>query len=210
MATQATARTKSYGEGHTKTVPERFGHWLSNYQFLKVVPSFSGLRIGDFGCGYDAEFLRPHMDKVAHATLVDVSLAPDLKSRANVTAIEGPLPAALTGLPSASLDVVLCNNVLEHLVDPQGALVECRRLVKPTGVCFFNVPSWRGKYFLELVAFKLRWSAAAEIEDHKDYYEPRDLWRMLVRAGFRPSEITCRRHKFGMNTMAVCRLAPPA
>jgi len=198
-------RTSSYGEGHQKTLPERFGHWLSNYQVTRIVPSFSGLRVGDFGCGYHAEFLRPHLHEVAHATLVDVSLAEDLQGRPNVTAIEGTLPASLTAVPDASLDFILCNNILEHLTDPLGALVHFRRIVRPTGICFFNVPSWRGKYFLELVAFKLRWSAAAEIDDHKEYYEPRDLWRLLVRAGFRPSEIDCRRHKFGMNTLAVCR-----
>ena len=29
---------------------------------------------------------------------------------------------------------------------------------------------------------------------------------MLVRAGFRPSEIRCHRHKFGLNTFAACRV----
>jgi len=206
MGDQPTSRTKSYGDGHRKTAPERLGYWLSNHRLLKVVPSFSGLQVGDFGCGYDAEFLRPHLDQTAHATLVDVSLAPDLKQRSNVTAIEGTLPGSLQAVPDESLDLVLCHNVLEHLHDPLAALVHFRRIVKPNGVCFLNVPSWRGKYFLELVAFKLHWSAAAEIEDHKDYFETKDLWRMLVRAGFRPSEIDCRSHKLGMNTIAVCRL----
>jgi SAM-dependent methyltransferase len=205
MGEKPTARTKSYGDGHQKTLPEKVGHWLSEYRITKVAPSFAGLTVGDFGCGYDAEFLRPHLDRVAHATLVDVSLAPDLKSRANVTAIEGVLPEALTAVPDDSLDFVLCNNILEHLPDPLGALVHFRRIVKPDGICYFNVPSWRGKFFLELVAFKLRWSAAAEIDDHKDYFDPRDLWRLLVRAGFRPSEIRCGAHKLGMNTFAVCR-----
>ena len=37
------------------------------------------------------------------------------------------------------------------------------------------------------------------------YYDPRDLWPMLVRAGFRPRAIKCHRHKLGLNTFAVCR-----
>jgi len=68
-----------------------------------------------------------------------------------------------------------------------------------------NVPSWRGKRFLELSAYRLGLSPAEEIDDHKAYYDPRDLWPLLVRAGFRPSEIRCFRHKFGLNTFAVCR-----
>ncbi len=208
MGEKPTPRTKSYGHGHDKTLPERFGHWLSEYRVRRVVPSFAGLRVGDFGCGYNADFLRPHLDEIAHATLVDVSLAPDLKSRSNVTAIEGTLPDSLASLPDDSLDFVLCNNILEHLHDPRAVLVHCRRIVKPTGLCYFNVPSWRGKFFLELVAFDLGWSAAAEIDDHKDYFDVHDLWRLLVRAGFRPREITCGKHKFGMNSFAVCRKAP--
>ena len=31
---------------------------------------------------------------------------------------------------------------------------------------------------------------------------------MLVEAGFKPSKIRCFRHKFGLNTFAVCRLGP--
>ena len=44
------------------------------------------------------------------------------------------------------------------------------------------------------------------MNDHKRYYDPRDLWPMLVAAGWRPSEIRIRRHKFGLNTFAVCRV----
>ena len=43
------------------------------------------------------------------------------------------------------------------------------------------------------------------MEDHKMYYDPRDLWPLLVRAGFRPSHIRVFRHKFRLNTFAVCR-----
>ena len=44
------------------------------------------------------------------------------------------------------------------------------------------------------------------MDDHKRYYDPRDLWPLLVEAGFRPSSIRCYRHKFGLNTFAVCRV----
>jgi hypothetical protein len=43
------------------------------------------------------------------------------------------------------------------------------------------------------------------MNDHKMYYDPRELWPCLVRAGFRPRDIQCRRHKFGLNTFAACR-----
>jgi SAM-dependent methyltransferase len=140
--------------------------------------------------------------------LVDVALADDLKRHPKVTAIEGSLPEVLPGLDETSFDVVLCLSVLEHLWEPQEALCHIHRILGAGGVAVINVPSWRGKRFLELSAFRLRMSPADEMDDHKTYYDPRDLWPMLVRAGFRPSLIRCDRHKFGLNTSAVCRRAP--
>jgi len=59
-----------------------------------------------------------------------------------------------------------------------------------------------------LSAFRLNLSPPAEMDDHKNYYDPNDLWPMLVRAGFLPSNITCRRFKFGLGTFAACRVGP--
>ena len=82
-------------------------------------------------------------------------------------------------------------------------------MCSPNGVLFVNVPSWAGKRLLEFSAFRLGLSPAVEMDDHKTYYDPRDLWPMLVRAGFIPHNITCRRHKFGLNTYAVCKAGVP-
>ena len=68
-----------------------------------------------------------------------------------------------------------------------------------------NVPTWWGKAFLELSAFRLGTSPPEEMDDHKMYYDKRDLWPLLVRAGFRPSRIRLRYHKFGLNLFAVAR-----
>ena len=85
------------------------------------------------------------------------------------------------------------------------ALREFHRITRPGGICLFNVPSWRGKRFLEFSAFRLGLSPTSEMNDHKMYYDPRDLWPLLVRAGFLPHAIRTFRHKLGLNTFAVCR-----
>jgi 2-polyprenyl-3-methyl-5-hydroxy-6-metoxy-1,4-benzoquinol methylase len=170
------------------------------------VTNFAGLRLGDFGCGYEARFVRSVLDEVGRATIVDVALAPDLKADPRVTAIEGALPDAVGAIDDDSLDVVLCISVLEHLWDPVSMLRELRRVAGPGAVCLVNVPSWRGKRFLEFSAFRLGLSPAEEIRDHKTYYDPRDLLPLLAQAGFRPHEIDCYKHKFGLNTFAACRM----
>ena len=199
-------RVGSYEQHRGHSPVDRFGVWLSARALNRHVPSFQGKSVGDFGCGYQARFVRSVLPEIEHAVLVDVALAPDLKTDERITAIEGTVPDALRDLDDASLDVVLCISVLEHLWEPLDTLSELRRLVAPGGVCLVNVPNWRGKRFLEFSAFRLGLSPAEEMDDHKGYYDPSDLWPLLVRAGFLPHNIECRRHKFGLNTFAACRV----
>jgi SAM-dependent methyltransferase len=203
--TSRDARATSFGEISDPSLVDRFGVWLSKRQIQHTVGSLTGKDVADIGCGYQATSMRRYLDCVRSAVLVDLTLADDLKSHPKVTAIEGELPGALTKLPAHSLDVIVCMSVIEHLWEPELSLGEFRRLLRPGGICAINVPSWVGKRFLEYSAFKLGRSPVEEMEDHKMYYDPRDLWPLLVRAGFRPSHIRVFKHKFRLNTFAVCR-----
>src|SRR5262245_56706714 len=178
---QERMRERAYGQGYQPTVIDRFGVWLSGRQIRRYMHSLVGKRIGDFGCGYHAVFVRTVLAEVERAVLVDSALAADLKNNPKITTIEGTLPAALGQVPSASLDLVLCLSVLEHVWDPLAVLEHCLRVVRPEGMCLFNVPSWRGKKFLEFSAFRLGLSPKDEMDDHKAYYDVKDLWPLLVR-----------------------------
>jgi 2-polyprenyl-3-methyl-5-hydroxy-6-metoxy-1,4-benzoquinol methylase len=208
--TEASAhRAVSFGQQGKVTVVDRFGVWLSKRQIRKMVGSLQGKDVADFGCGYEATFMRNVLDEVRSATLVDVALAGDLASRAKVRAIEGLLPEVLEAIPDQSLDTVLCMSVVEHLWEPAATLAHFHRVLRPGGICAVNVPSWRGKRALEFSAFKLGLSPASEMDDHKTYYDPRDLWPLMVAAGFKPHAITCVRHKFGLNTFATATIDLP-
>jgi len=202
------AREKSFGEAYSPTLVDRFGVWLSARQIRRYVPDFRDKHVGDFGCGFHATFARRVLKEAGSVTLADVSLAPDLVSHPKVTPLQGRLPDVLRDLPAESLDIVMCVSVLEHLWEPLDALMEFQRLLAPGGVCLLNVPSWLGKRYLEFSAFRLGTSPAEEMDDHKCYYDVRDLWPLLVRAGFKPSGIRCFSHKFRLNTFAVCRKIP--
>ena len=208
MAGTDVARDTAFGQEGRITAVDRAGVWLSGRQIRRTVGSIDGKDVGDFGCGFEATYMRSVLATVRSATLVDISLADDLKSLPGVNAIEGRLPGVLQALPDHCLDVALCMSVLEHLWEPAKTLQHLRRLLRPGGVCAVNVPSWRGKRALEFSAFRLGLSPAAEMDDHKSYYDPRDLWPLLVAAGFVPHAIRCFRHKFGLNTFAVCKVDP--
>ena len=206
MAADLTVRTKSFGQDHTLSPVDRFGTWLSARSLRRHVGDWHGKRVADIGCGHGARITTPLLDDVAHLTVADVSLSEKLKAHPNVTAVEGGLPAVLASIADHSIDVTLCMSVLEHLWDDRATLGELRRITAADGIVVVNVPTWLGKRALEFSAFRLGLSPRAEMDDHKRYYDPRDLWPLLVEAGFLPSLITCRRHKFGLNTLAVCRV----
>jgi SAM-dependent methyltransferase len=199
-------REHSFGEDRDLSPVDRFGIWLSQRSIRRNAGGIAGRRVGDFGCGYEATLARDLAGEAASVVAVDVSLSPEVVSDPRIHAVEGTLPGALASLPTGSLDLVLCVSVLEHLDDPEGALAEFRRLLAPGGRCLLNVPNWLGKRFLELSAFRLGLSPAEEMDDHRRYYDPKDLWPLLVDAGFRPINIRCYRHKLGLNTFAVCKV----
>ena len=169
------------------------------------IGSIEGTRLGDFGSGYDARLVRDALPRIAHATVIDLALADDLKNNPKVTAIEGELPDIVAKVDDESLDVVLCVSVLEHVVDDNRLLEECRRVLAPGGRLLVHVPSWRGKRILELAAFRLGMSPADEMNDHKRYYDPQELWPKARAAGFMPERMRCFHHQLGCSTMLIAR-----
>lgn len=199
--------TESYGQ-HGVTWVDRFGVWLSQRAIRRWLPAGQDLRVLELGCGYRATQLMALRDRAREITGVDFKIAPELRAVSGAVFHEGPIEDALPKLPAGAFDVVLLISVLEHLRDPLAALESASRLLRPGGVLLVNVPTWRGKFFLEFSAFRLGLSPRVEMDDHKMYYDQRDLWPLLVKAGFRPSGIRLSYHKFGLNLFAVA--AKPA
>jgi SAM-dependent methyltransferase len=93
------------------------------------MPERDGLVLVDFGCGdmpYRPLF-EPHVGRYVGIDLpgnphADYFVAPDNS----------------VDLPDAYADVVLSNQVLEHVADPPSYLAECRRVLKPDGVLILS------------------------------------------------------------------------
>jgi SAM-dependent methyltransferase len=202
---RAAVRSRSFGQDGSLSVVDRLGRWLSERRVRRAVGPMAGRAAADLGCGFHADLARRLFASASSLVLVDVAVDPSLRDRSDTQVLEGLLPVVMQTVPSESLDVVLCNNVLEHVWEPELTLHEIHRVLRPGGIAVVNVPSWHGKRFLELAAFRFSLAPADEMDDHKMYYDPRDLWPLLVRVGFRPSRIDCRRHKALLNTIAVCR-----
>jgi SAM-dependent methyltransferase len=182
---------------------DRFGVWLSQRAIHGHLPKGDGLELLEVGCGFHAKNLIALRSRIRHGVGVDFQISDEAKRAANLDFIEGSIEDAMAQLKDSSFDAILAISVIEHLWDPFEVLRACRLWLRPGGVLFINVPTWRGKVFLEFSAFQLGLSPKCEMDDHKMYYDNRDLWPLLVRAGFQPSSIHMRYHKFGLNLFAV-------
>jgi SAM-dependent methyltransferase len=194
-------RTESYGQKKL-TFVDRFGVWLSQRAISRELPDRPNLEVLELGCGFRATQLVALELRLQRGVGVDFQIDPQLSGRDNLTFYQGTIEETLPKLQSQTFDAVLVISVLEHLSDPLLVIESVRGLLKPSGVLLINVPTWRGKGFLEFFAFRLGLSPKIEMDDHKMYYDKRDLWPLLVRAGFKPSLIKLRYHKFGLNLFA--------
>jgi SAM-dependent methyltransferase len=193
-------RVESYGE-RGLTLVDRLGIWLSTRAIKRHLPR-GDLEVLELGCGYYATHLIALEDRVSHGVGVDVKIAPRLKNAERYTFYEGAIEEILPQLEKSTMDLVLLISVLEHLADSLTTLRSVHRILKTSGVLLINVPTWIGKTFLELSAFRFGLSPQLEIDDHKMYYNKRDLWPLLVKAGFKPSQIKLHYYKFGLNLFA--------
>jgi SAM-dependent methyltransferase len=195
---------ESYGQ-HGLTPVDRLGVWLSQRAIHRHLPKRNDLEVLELGCGYRATQLIALEPKLKRGIGVDFQIAPELQTLEKFTFHLGTIEQTLPKLQSETVDVIMLISVLEHLAEPQFVLESAWRLLRRCGLLLVNVPTWSGKRFLELSAFRLGFSPRVEIDDHKMYYDKRDLWPMLVRGGFKPSQIQLRYHKFGLNLFAAAR-----
>ncbi len=195
---------ESYGQ-KTLTVVDRFGVWLSQRAIARRLPQGNDLEVLELGCGFHASNLVALVPRLKRGAGVDFQIAPEAEKLEKLSFYKGAIEEAISSLIGQRFDAVLLISVLEHLKDPLSIIEASRNLLKRSGVLLINVPTWRGKGFLEFSAFRLGLSPKVEMDDHKMYYDKRDLWPLLVRAGFKPSMIELRYHKFGLNLFAVAR-----
>jgi 2-polyprenyl-3-methyl-5-hydroxy-6-metoxy-1,4-benzoquinol methylase len=195
---------QSYGQ-QGLSLADRLGVWLSHRAIRRHLPGRNDLEVLELGCGYRAAQLIALRPKLKRGIGVDFQIAPELQALESFTFHEGTIEETLPKLESETVDVVMIISVLEHLAEPHSAIQSAWRLLRPSGLLLVNVPTWLGKRFLEFSAFRLGLSPKVEMDDHKMYYGKRDLWPILVRAGFKPSQIRLRYHKFGLNLFAVAQ-----
>jgi 2-polyprenyl-3-methyl-5-hydroxy-6-metoxy-1,4-benzoquinol methylase len=99
----------------------------------------------------------------------------------------GTFEATRAALPEKHFDVVVCNDVIEHMADHDAFLREIRGYIAPGGVLIGSVPNMRHyRALFELLVLRdwdYRDSGVLD-RTHLRWFTARSLRRSLVRAGF--------------------------
>ncbi len=198
-------RHKSYGQDAELSLLDKLGQFLSGINVRRAllnVQNFTSL--ADVGSGFGANVSKPLWGKFDSVHIFDFKLdSLVLKGQhANISFHEGDVLQTIRK-NHIKFDFIILNNALEHFDEPVSILSELHSQLSKKGVLFVNVPSWKGKYFLEIAAFRFNLAPFDEMEDHKRYYNKQQLWLELRNAGFLPSQIRIKSSKFGLNTSAI-------
>src|SRR5262249_21622080 len=158
-----------------------------------------GMRIADLGCGVGmvTKLLAQLVGPEGQVVGVDASGAQLAQAKqrlrdksANVEFVEAS--AIDTGLPTAYFDLIYSRFLLIHLTEPELALLEMRRLLKPNGILVCedgDLTSAASEPTSALDAFADLWG---RLGPHRgvDYTLGRRLFQMVQTAGFPAPEIT--------------------
>jgi SAM-dependent methyltransferase len=137
-------------------------------------------RLLDFGCG-PAYFIEHAAQRDWEAHGVEVALWAEKEARRR--GVRNFHRGLLTQqqFPDGHFDVVCANQVLEHLPTPRVDLAEIRRVIRPGGLFYANVPNYRTlSILLGRDDFELNFPMA-----HVNYFTPTTFARLLAAAGFR-------------------------
>ncbi len=190
----------AWGYGGVGVVQRGLGGWLRlappvagniawNLRYLRAQP---GGRLLDVGCGDGAYLaLMEELGWHGEGQEVDPAAARRAKER-GLTVHLGPLREL--GLVESSYHAITLCHVLEHVHDPLGLLVECRRLLRPGGILVLSLPN------LDSAGHRRFGPAWRGLEPprHIHLFTPSSLRTLVERAGFQVRSRTSARLAAGM------------
>ncbi|MFA7248196.1 MAG: class I SAM-dependent methyltransferase [Dehalococcoidia bacterium] len=157
-----------------------------------------GRRVLDLGCGL-GEYVRAFARRGARALGTDIATERLVEAQQRVEAtatrgVDGFLAAAGEALPfrDGAFDLIVLNEVIEHVQDDRATLREVARVLRPGGTCILFAPNrlypfethgiyWRGRYIFGNIPF-VNWLPGVlrdRLVPHARAYR-HDDWRRLI------------------------------
>ncbi|MBN1999442.1 class I SAM-dependent methyltransferase [candidate division KSB1 bacterium] len=154
-------------------------YFAINQKRLKTIKTFkSGGSLLDIGCGKGL-FLKTARDFGYQVQGLEVS-----NQAARFARQEFGFPVRVGDVAESEdslYDIITLWHVLEHFIDPLEKLRQIRRLLKPGGFCFIEVPNL---YSLKFMLSRRKWVGGNHPRYHRTFFTAQSLGAMLRAAGF--------------------------
>lgn len=164
---------------------------------LRYLPEDRRAVVLDAGCGNGA-FARA-LARAGCVRVIGIDLHEEVDTEGLFAYRRGSIDA--TGLPDAHVDFVYSFSVIYHLPDPETALREFRRILKPGGALVFSAHTRYSLFTLDRVV-RRRLGGATHLRGVR-FHSAGAYLRMLERTGFEVLDVD----GFGLNYFAGGRLA---
>lgn len=150
----------------------------------------------ELGCGDGATLAWLKASGLAtHTTGVELMPGVAEVARTRVDRVcEGDVGAVLPSLAEGAYDLVLCLDVLEHLVDPWSTLRRANRLLRPGGQLIVSLPNVRHHSVLLPLLLGDRWQyedAGIMDRTHLRFFTRRGARQLVQQAGFQITDLRC-------------------
>lgn len=156
-------------------------------EMLRFVPA-TAKRVLELGCAEGA--FAATVRQRAGAEVWGIEINPQAAERARAVidrVLVGDADGRVADLPDTYFDAIVCNDVLEHLVNPCATLRRLRCKLKPGGVVVASIPNIRFLPALTKVVFRKDFPQDDEgIFDrtHLRFFTRRSIVRLFETAGF--------------------------
>jgi ubiquinone/menaquinone biosynthesis C-methylase UbiE len=166
-----------FDDGHSRTSIERIESVLG-----RITPQHA---LVDVGCGMNHLLAAIKQLRGAEGVGVDfkAEVATYVRDVRKMKVVQGTLHDG--HFEDASVDLVTMNEYLEHEPNPRGVLAEARRITKPGGHVWIEVPKTD---CLPAQLFGSRWSQV-DVPRHLMHFTPATLSSMLERSGYKVVKI---------------------
>ena len=166
-------------------------HYYQNVrkEMLELLPTGAKIkRVADIGCGegYFARALKDTTGAEVWGIEIEESAAKEAAKRLDKV-INAPIEQALVKMPANAFDVIYCNDVLEHLYDPEDAVRKLKGKLKKGGLLISSIPNVR--YFHTFIGLVLgrEWEYTHDgVLDftHLRFFTDKSIINMFERAGY--------------------------
>lgn len=145
-------------------------------------------RVLDIGCG-EGTFIKQVKDKQgAEAWGIELMETPGKEAEKILDKVFiGPCENFLDELPDTYFDVIYCNDVLEHLVDPYSVLAALKYKLSEKGVVISSIPNIRYHYAFKQVWLKKNWEYEGHgifDKTHMRFFTKKSIAKMYTDQGY--------------------------